>query len=279
MTAIPRPNAAFDLLGAAVILTALGMTVAAFRGDGTAVNAWLFMEARFPHESAALIERSAVLIMLGAAIAGAAWRCWPLFLPAMACFLAEASARWCVGGTAYSDWAFMTHAARYVAPFALMLLLLGVARRGATGEWSTRSGKWALQLSLAVLFAVHGLEALKANPVFIDLIIGSAQNLAGMRVSEATARTGLEIIGVVDFLVAGAILIFPNRVVLGWAAFWAALTAFSRMTAGGWGAYPEVLLRASYFLGPIALWLLLARTTAGPENSPSIAAGGTAATS
>jgi hypothetical protein len=250
-----------------VILTVLGTVAVTFRGDGTAVNAYLFMEAGFSHKDAAGLERAAVSITLILTVAAVIWQRWPLFLPAAVYLLAEAVARRYVRGEAYSDWALMTHAARYVAPFALMMLLLGAARSSRPGEWLAAAGKWALRISLAVVFAVHGLEALQANPAFVDLIISSGINLADVRVSESTARSWLEVIGVVDFIVAGAIVIRPHPIVLGWAAFWAGLTALSRVTASGWGAYPDVLLRAAYYLGPIALGLLLVRPGASRRLS------------
>ncbi len=260
----------FLVLGVAVILTVLGTAAATFRGDGTAINAFLFMEAGFSHQGAAGLERAAVAITLLAAIAGVGWRRWPLFLPAGCYLLLEALARRHMQGEAYSSWALFAHAARYATPFALVMLLLGGTESQGRARWWKTAGNWALRVSLAAVFAIHGLEAFEGNAAFIDLILSTGANLADVHITEHAARAALEVIGIVDFAVAGALLIRPHPAVLGWAAFWAALTAFSRVTANGWGAYPDVLLRATYYLGPIALWMLLARTAADPTPAASV---------
>ena len=101
-----------------------GMAAAAFRGDGSAVNSYLFLHLGFGHVDAARIERMAVSIVILSSVVGMIGRRWWLWLPAAGYIVVEAALRLEVQGEAYSDWVFMTHAARYVAPFALMLLLL-----------------------------------------------------------------------------------------------------------------------------------------------------------
>jgi hypothetical protein len=93
----------------------------------------------------------------------------------------------------------------------------------------------------------------------------------------------LQVIAIVDFCVALAVLIYPtpllvprrlwpwpcaicpiHRVIvpalLLWMTFWGLATAASRMTALGYPngmyAYPELIVRGSHFLGPLALWCL-----------------------
>jgi hypothetical protein len=58
--------------------------------------------------------------------------------------------------------------------------------------------------------------------------------------------------------VALAILFGRWKPLLVWLCFWSTVTAFSRMTALGVGSYPEVLLRSSHILAPVALWCLAA---------------------
>lgn len=257
-SAIPNPtlDGPLALLGTAVAATALGMTVAAFRGDGTALNAFLFTDLGFSHSEAAQCERGAVSVTWVFSIAALVWRRWPLLLPAAFYFFAEALARTHVQGEAYSDWALLTHAARYVTPLTMALLLLGT-NRDRLRRWSAAGGRWALRIALAAVFASHGFEALRANPAFVDFIISTAANLFQSRITETNARSVLELIGVMDVVVAGAFLLRLHPALLGWAALWGAVTALSRVTANGWGAYPDVLVRASYFLGPVALWLLV----------------------
>ncbi len=255
-SARPAWGSAAGLLGLAVLATAVGTVATTFRGDGTALNAYLFMELGLPHVTAGRLERGAAALTLMATAGALVFFRWPWFLPAAGYIFAEAIARWHVQGQAYSEWAPLTHSARYAAPLVLALWLVAARRQPeAATRWQS-IGAWLLRFALAAVFVSHGLEALQGHPGFVDLILSSALNLGGWRLTEGTATAALEWIGVADFAAAGALILRPHPAVLAWAAFWAALTACSRLTANGWGAYPDVLLRAAYFLGPLALWRL-----------------------
>lgn len=258
------------LLASAVLATAAGMAAATFRGDGTAINAFLFMSCEIPHVLAGRIERAVMLAMLGAAFAALYWRRWPVLLPVAAYILTEAVCRYQQGGQLFSNWAPLAHAARYMTPLAL-LLLAAAARGSGAGRWKAAGGEWILRIALGIVFAVHGLECIEGNPNFIDLILSSGRNLAGIRIAESAAVGLLEWIGIVDLVVATALLLRPHPAVLGWAAFWGAVTALSRVTANGWSAYPDVLVRSSHVLGPLALlWLVRGRSSVQttPAGSP-----------
>jgi hypothetical protein len=267
---LDRPAACFDrvrwLLGAAIAATAIGMTAATFRGDGTAINAFLFLTGELSHVAAARVERTAMSLVLLLSFAALFRPHWALLLPVGGYALAEALARWHELGYAFSEWAVSAQAPRYLTPLALVLLLAGVRREGGIGASLRAGGIWILRVAIAVVFAVHGLEALKAHPGFIDFIISSGANVLGMRISEGGALHALEIIGVIDMAVALAILVRPHPAVLWWAAFWGLVTALSRVTANGIGGYPDVLVRSTHVLVPVALWLLLrpVRAAGGP---------------
>jgi hypothetical protein len=263
-----RLGGAIRWLSLAVIAGAAGMAVAALRGEGSAMNTYLFMERALSHEAAGRIERSAALLVLLTALAGIGWARWPLLLPAIAYPLLEAIARLHVEGQAFSEWALYAHAPRYAAPAALCCLL--VARgpgRSAPAGWLA-AGEWLLRAACASVFLIHGLECLRANPAFIDLLISSAQNLLRLRLTESSARSALEVIGFADLAVAGALLIRMHPAVLAWAAAWATIAALARLTASGWGAFPDVLVRASAALAPLVLWHLRYR----PRRSVSTSA-------
>jgi hypothetical protein len=259
-------GAALWLLGVAVVATTLGMTAATFRGDGTAINAFLFLTGEMSHVDAARLERTAMGIVLVLSIAALSRPHWALLLPVGGYALAEALARTHERGYAFSEWALTAQAPRYLTPLAVIFLLHGFRRSERAARWGRLAGAGILKFSLALVFAVHGLEALRAHPEFVDLIISTTSRLPGMRVSERTATQALQVIGVVDLVVATAILARPHPAVLWWAAFWGTATALSRMTAYGFGAYPEVLVRTAHVLAPLAL-LLLART-ANPAKLP-----------
>src|SRR3546814_7171694 len=108
------------------------------------------------------------------------------------------------------------------------------------------------------------------NPQFIDFIIGSANNILGVRWTEATALQIMRIIGWVDIIVAIAVLLKPHKYLLAWLLFWSTITAFSRMTSLGTGAYTEVLMRASHILAPLAVYMLSFCLVKKPLTSDSI---------
>jgi len=265
------------LLGATTVATCAGMAAAAFRGDGTSINAFLFLEVELTHGEAARLERFALVGLLLLALAAAFRPGWPLLVPVAAYILAEAVAGWHQRGSAFSEWAVSAHAARYLTPLALILLAGGAVADGAGGagnRWRPIAAEWVLRVGLATVFVVHGLEAFWLHPGFVDLIIGSGYNLAGMRISEATAALQLRVIGIVDLGVAAAILLRVPRWMLWWAAAWGAITALSRLTAFGWGAYPELLVRTSHILGPVAVVLLVRLRAAGSGERPDVAPAG-----
>lgn len=262
---LSRLEAAGWCLGAAIVATCLGMTLATFRGDGTSINSFLFLNAELSHAAARRLERLVMSGVLVLSVAALFRPQWPLLLPVAAYIMAEALAGWHQRGYTFSEWALVAHAPRYLTPLAVVLLALGSDKADTRRSRRWVAGEWCLRIALATVFLVHGLESIKLHPGFVDLIIGSGYNLAGLRISEAAAGWQLRVIGIVDVGVAAALLFRLSPAVLWWAAFWGALTALSRLTANGWGAYPDLLVRATHYLGPIALWLIVRRRTAtGP---------------
>lgn len=258
--AVPLDGPVRHLLGLAVLGTALGLAAATFRGDGTAMNAYFFLTLEWSHATSGRVER--LLVTLTVAFALAAWLrpIWPAFLVVAAYALAEALTRSYERGQAYSEWALWAHAPRYLTPLAACFVVAGLRRGVAAGAgraWAL-SGEMILRVAIAIVFAAHGLEAWRAHPGFVDLVLSSAYRLGEWRLPEATVVQALRVIGVVDFAVAAAVLFRPLRVVLLWAAFWGLVTALSRMTAYGASHYPDLLVRFAHFLVPLALWRLTA---------------------
>lgn len=264
------------ILGAGVAATMLGMIIAVYRGDGSSINAFLFLDLGLSHEAAARIERLALGPVALAAVLSLAWPRWFLLAPVSAYLLLEAVAGYYVRGYAFSELTPAAHALRYLAPLALVLLAGSVAAETgrseatasedmprATAPPSSSSaslilGAWLLRLGLAAIFLAHGYEALQLHPEFIDLVITTGHNLLGVRIEEASASTALRAIGALDMAVAALLLIRPWRAVLAWMIFWGLVTAASRMTSYGWGAHTDVLMRFTHFTAPLALLLLVA---------------------
>lgn len=245
------PNGGARLwLALAVVATLAGSLVTVLRGGGSGWNAWLFLDRGLAHRAAYETELTLILVALAPALAGLFFRRlrWGgcLFLPSSAFLLAEALLTAKMGGVGHAEWAPAAHALRYVTPLALALLAI----REPLG---TAQATMLLRVALAFVFVTHGAEALLHFPRFIDLIIASAENQAGWRISESQAKTLLSAIGLADLVAGVLILVRPWPALLWWMAAWGLITALSRMTSLGWDAYRDVLLRATHFLIPFVL--------------------------
>ena len=75
-------------------------------------------------------------------------------------------------------------------------------------------------------FLGHGVFAYQAAPHFRLLMMGS------LGISEETAATVLPVIGIIDFMIAGLVLVKPIRAVLLWGAAWGLLTGLARPLSG-----------------------------------------------
>lgn len=264
-------SAADWLLRASLFLFALGTAVALMTRAGSSIGEIALMDWGVSHSTIFLVER-----VTGAAflVLAASMFVFPTVFAALviaAVTFAEAYAGYLTGGHAFYQLTPFAEALRYLAPLALVPLV--VSRKLLPRDsWRNGSAAWILRVGLAIVFCAHGLEALGKSAVFIDLILGSMRGF-GLSLSESAASQLLLVIGWVDIAVAILVLVRPSRPVLAWLCFWAAITAFSRPLSLGWGSYPEVLLRASHILAPIALGCLLQsnwRETAASRKAASV---------
>ena len=146
--------------------------------------------------------------------------------------------------------------------------------KGEAGKRCALIGDWMLRLATAATFIVHGVEAIRLNPAFIDLLIGSAGNLLWMSLSESTATILLYAIGIIDIVLAILLLCTRWRWIPWYLALWGFITACSRITAAGLiglaSAYPETLIRVANGGVPLAIAILCcAATTAGKSPTSS----------
>lgn len=239
------------LLGVAVVVTMAGFLIAVLRGAGSGWNSWLFLEQELSHRAASQIDLALVLVGFAAAVLGLIFRhCWwggCLMLPAFLYLVVNSCLIAKTGGIAHADWTPAAHALRYGTPLALVLL---VVLKERVVEIHVAL---LLRVAVAVVFLTHGIEALVHHARYIDLIIGSGENLLEWRITEGQAKVALTVIGVLDVVVAVLVLVRPFPALLWWIVAWGLITALSRMTSLGWGAYPEVLTRSTHFLVPLAL--------------------------
>jgi len=171
---------------------------------------------------------------------------WLYLLPA-AWILFNAFAASLSGGKAHAELSIPAHATRFILPLALTLLIL---RRDSAKP----AVNWLLRAACAMTFAVHGWEALRLHPAFQDLIYAFG-SLLGFKVSPLVCHGLLHAIGLMDLLLALAVLLIHSPLALRWMALWGIITALSRPLTIGWLAWPEFAIRLANGACP---WLILA---------------------
>ena len=264
--------AAAWVLRAAILLHALGVARALFTRTGTSIGNIALMDWGTSHNQILFWEKAGATLLVALAISLFIRPTTITLLGISALIFAETLAAVKAGGFPFFAWMPYAAGLRYLTPLALLALVIGGRVQLAT---HLRRGicSWVLRIGLAVVFVIHGIEALKLHPGFIDLIIGSGRVLLGWDISEEMAVIALRVIFVVDMIVASLVLIRTWPPLLAWLAFWGLVTALSRPIALGFPAYPEVLLRASHVLAPLAIWLLVrdARHHTAPTANPETA--------
>ncbi|MCC5844342.1 MAG: hypothetical protein JJU05_08840 [Verrucomicrobia bacterium] len=286
---VPIPSgiaAASLLLRIAIIIHAAATFLSVFTYQFTQFGTWLFMEAFHnlddPASAAFYVERILVSIYLAAAVAVVFAPAWPLLILISGYIFMESYSGLRNTGHLFSEWMPAAYMLRYLTPWVLMVLTVG-PRFEKTRAWTRPAAMGLLQLGIGGVFFVHGCLAWMEHPGFIDLIIGTFRNLFRIPMNESAAVTILKGIAVVDWVVALALLLYPNppfapdsfwnrfpkaaaarrRLVpplLFWLAGWGLVTALSRLTGPGlpvgFSQYPALLTRASHYLGPLALYVL-----------------------
>lgn len=249
-------SAAAWVLRIAILLHALGVARALFTRTGTSMGNIALMNWGVSHDSILFWEKAAATVLVVLACSLFIRPTTFALLGIFALVFTEALAAVKAGGFAFFAWTPYAVFLRYLAPLALLPLVINPRRLHLALKHRRVLSSWMLRIGLAVVFVTHGIEALKLHPGFIDLIIGSGRAMMGWDISEEAAVIVLRVIFVVDMIVAVLVLIRAWPPLLAWLAFWGLVTALSRPIALGFPAYPEVLLRASHFLAPLAIWLL-----------------------
>ena len=160
------------------------------------------------------------------------------------------------GGLFMVRWTPATHALRFATPLALLVILNSyISSEGhISSERIVPAGiLQILRVAIAATFVGHGVQAIFLDPQYVTLLVASMSNLVGWSMSQLLAERTLCCIGVIDLLLASLILTARWRWIAIYMAAWGGFTALSRMTAGGWTMWPEVVLRASHFAGPLVV--------------------------
>ncbi len=158
-----------------------------------------------------------------------------------------------VRGGAFVEYALGEHAVRFAVPCALGLLLMtpSVAPGCSLSKLAIR----VLVLATAATSLVHGYKAWCLYGQFLDLILLSSVNWTPWPLSQRSAELVLQSIGVLDVVAALLLLGTRWRSVAIYMAAWGFITACSRLTAMGWEAWPETLVRTANWGAPLALVL------------------------
>ena len=259
-------RAADWLLRLAVLLHACGLARALFTRVGSSIGSIALMHWDVAHAQILLAEKFAASVVVLAAVTVLIRPTLVALLLISGMIFIEALAALWAGGFHFFQLTPYAQALRYLTPLALIPLVPRLRVPGSDAA-RRRLSAWVLRLAIAMVFVTHGYEAWKLHPHFLDFVLVAGRDLAGIDMAESAAAVILRIIGVVDFVVAAWVLLRPNRPLLLWLGFWGLITALARPVTLGFASYPEVLLRASHVLAPIALGLLLLRRRP-PVNPP-----------
>ena len=162
------------------------------------------------------------------------------------------------GGEFLSQWALGSHGLRIAIPASLLLYATGCGANAITR---------VLYVGTVTTFLVHGAQAWLGSPVFITMIITTAQTYFDYAMEQSNVERILKFIGAMDICVVATILLLAwstrsksvlRKVLLGtllWMAFWGLVTAFGRTTGASFGTFPETLLRLVHLGGPLVLYL------------------------
>lgn len=107
-----------------------------------------------------------------------------------------------------------------------------------------------LRIGIFGTFLGHGINAILVKVSWIHLI-------TTFGFSNEFAIQIMPIIGILDVIIAICILIYPIRIVIIWAIFWAFITALSRPISGE--PYIEFIERSANWVTPLVL-LFLSKT-------------------
>ncbi|MDA7859521.1 hypothetical protein N9Z70_00040 [Mariniblastus sp.] len=160
-----------------------------------------------------------------------------------------------IRGDLFSRFTLLEEAVRIASPLALLLFLM--TNRLAIGS---RSHKWAsiiLLFATSTTFAIHGYKAIELYGPFVDFLLLSKPFGITIASNQQTAEAFLFVIGWVDIILAISIVVLRWQGIALYMAAWGFLTAFSRITAGGLDAWPELLIRSANAGAPLTLFFLL----------------------
>ncbi|MCP4477925.1 MAG: hypothetical protein GY818_07525 [Planctomycetaceae bacterium] len=159
-----------------------------------------------------------------------------------------------IRGDLFAKFTLLEEAVRIATPAVLVVLLLG--RKIGTGSFCRVVGTIVLLVATSTTFALHGYKAIELYAPFLDYLLLSQPFGLPLVTEQQTAERILGVIGWLDVGLAILLLVFRWQWIALYMAAWGLLTAFSRITAGGMEAWPEVFIRAANAGAPLTLFFL-----------------------
>lgn len=159
-----------------------------------------------------------------------------------------------IRGDVFARFTLLEEAVRIASPLVL-IIFLATPKMSCNGLFR-RGGMLLLLIATATTFAFHGYKAIELYGTFLDYLLLSQPFGITLVEDQRTAELILTVIGWVDIGLAISLLVFRYRAIAIYMAAWGFLTALSRMTAGGWEAWPEVFIRAANAGAPLTLFFL-----------------------
>jgi len=159
-----------------------------------------------------------------------------------------------IRGDLFAQFTLLEEAVRIATPGVLVILLL--SKKMATGSLCHVVGTTILLVATSTTFALHGYKAIELYAPFLDYLLLSQPFGLTLVTEQQTAERLLGVIGWLDVGLAILLLLFRWQWIALYMAAWGLLTAFSRITAGGMEAWPEVFIRAANAGAPLTLFFL-----------------------
>lgn len=157
------------------------------------------------------------------------------------------------GGKAFLELSLISAFSKWWLPVLTMIAISNSYKQ--TFKFS-RTYRFAIQFSIFLIFLAHGIGCFLKNGVYIDYILGFFMDYTPLSLVQRQAEQLLNIIGIIDVIVAVLVLIKPFRYLLYWLIFWGLLTAIVRILDASILNYTEFLIRIPHFGLPLALLLI-----------------------
>ena len=157
------------------------------------------------------------------------------------------------GGKAFLELSLISAVSKWWLP---LLTLFAINAHYDQKDSLNRGFLFGIQLSIFLIFMSHGVGCFLKNSLYIDYIIGFVGDYTPFSIKQYQAEQLLNIIGIIDVVVAVLVLLRPSKTLIYWLIFWGLLTSLLRIVDAGIFNYTEFLIRAPHFGFPIAMLII-----------------------